>query len=77
MSQLAQEVANRRRLPPPAIASAIRREAGVTQERLARELGVSRVSISRWESGSRVPSGENRNRYADLLEEIRREVTRS
>lgn len=34
---------------------ALRREKGVTQEQLAEQLGVSRRTVSRWETGSNLP----------------------
>lgn len=35
---------------------AIRSVLGMTQEELARTMGVSRVTVARWESGERKPS---------------------
>ena len=63
-----------RRLPPPTVATAIRRAAGVSQEMVADELGVTRVTVSRWEAGLHRPRGKLRLRYAELLEELQREV---
>jgi transcriptional regulator with XRE-family HTH domain len=71
---LTEEVLRSRRLPPPAVARAIRHEAGVSQHRLAVELGVHRVTVARWELGMRVPRGSLRLRYADALNELQREV---
>jgi transcriptional regulator with XRE-family HTH domain len=71
MSALIEEVRSRRRLPPPSVAQAIRKAAGVTQARLAEELGVHPVTVARWEAGSRHPVGETRDRYAALLEQLR------
>lgn len=70
MSALAEHVKAARRLPPPSIARAIRDEADVSQQQLADELGVNRVTIARWELGERVPRGELRLRYIDLLDEL-------
>jgi DNA-binding transcriptional regulator YiaG len=70
MSALAEHVRAARRLPPPVIARAIRAEAGVSQQQLAAELGVNRVTVARWELGARVPRGELRIRYTTLLEEL-------
>jgi DNA-binding XRE family transcriptional regulator len=58
------------RLPSPARARLIRIEAGVTQQRLADELDVIRITVARWENGSREPRGELRRRYAALLREL-------
>jgi DNA-binding transcriptional regulator YiaG len=59
-----------RRLPSPAGAKAIRLGVGVTQQQLADELGVDRVTVARWESGERTPRGELRLRYVALLEKL-------
>lgn len=40
---------------------------GVTQEDLAKKVGVSRVSISQWERGDTSPKGENLHRLAAAL----------
>jgi DNA-binding transcriptional regulator YiaG len=71
---LTEEVLNRRTLPEPAEARAIRERAGVTQARLASELGVSAVTISRWECGQRQPRGQHRDAYARLLRELKAAV---
>lgn len=71
MSALAEQVKQARRLPPPAIARGIRDAAGVSQQQVADELGVNRVSVARWELGVRVPRGELRLRYVELLDELR------
>lgn len=74
MGTLVEVVGKARRLPPPATARAIRRAAGVSQARLAVELGVHRVTVARWELGTRTPSGRHRLAYVELLEDLRREV---
>jgi len=33
-------------------------------------LGVDRVTVTRWETGTRVPRGDLRLRYIELLEEL-------
>lgn len=53
--------------PPPKRARAIREEAGVSQEQIARALDVHRVTIARWESGERRPVGRRAHRYSELL----------
>jgi len=72
--QLVDEVRQSRRLPQPAVARMIRMTAGVSQERIAREIGVHRMTIARWESGERRPRGEPRLRYIELLDALRGEV---
>ncbi len=63
MSDLLAEVKDAPGLPPPAVARAVREAAGVTQDRMAEELGVHRVTIARWEQdGGRSPRGELRAR---------------
>lgn len=64
---LVSEVRERRNLPGPAEATAIRKLAKVSQSRLAAELGVHRVTVARWETGERNPRGEVVERYAALL----------
>jgi transcriptional regulator with XRE-family HTH domain len=68
---LIEQVRTARRLPPPALARAIRDAAGVSQQQIADELGVNRVSVARWELGERIPRGELRLRYVVLLEGLR------
>lgn len=74
VSALIEHVRAARRLPPPAVARAIRDAANVSQQQIADELGVNRVTIARWELGTRSPRGELRLRYIELLEQLR-EVT--
>jgi DNA-binding transcriptional regulator YiaG len=45
------------RLPPPDRIVRARREAALTQEELARTIGVSLASVGKWERGSRSPTG--------------------
>ncbi len=45
---------------------AYRRERGITQEVMARRLGIDPGTLSRWERGLRVPTG----RYARLAEAL-------
>lgn len=70
MSGLVADVVAERRLPSPGLARAIRQSAGVSQARIAHELGVHPVSVARWEAGTRTPRGELRRRYAGLLAEL-------
>jgi len=71
MTTLVDEVIHRQRFPPKEVARAIRVGAGVSQERLAIELGVARVTVARWELGLRKPRGAVADRYRDLLERLR------
>ena len=63
-----------RRLPPPAARRLLREHAGLVQGDLARALGVSRVAVSRWESGTRTPRGEALRRYVEALDRLAREA---
>jgi DNA-binding transcriptional regulator YiaG len=74
MTALLEEVRTRRRLPAPSVAKAIRTAAGVSQQRVAEELHVHRVTVARWEDGTRRPSGRLLGAYLELLEQLR-EVT--
>jgi transcriptional regulator with XRE-family HTH domain len=47
--------------------AALRREAGVAQEEVARRLGVSRVAVSYYEAGTTVPSYVRLRRFLDCL----------
>lgn len=64
----------RRRLPPPAQRRKLRRRAGLSQGVVGRVLGVSAVTICRWESGARAPSRRLAPLYADLLARLARGV---
>jgi DNA-binding transcriptional regulator YiaG len=68
---LVEEVRIAHRLPSPAAARMIRVTAGVSQERLARELGVHRMTVARWETGTRRPRGAARAAYAEVLQQLR------
>lgn len=65
------ERARQNKLPSPADAQAIRQAAGVTQKQVAEELNVHRLTVQRWETGERSPRGDNKQRYARLLRELK------
>lgn len=71
---LIDEVRQAQRLPSPSFARMIRVAAGVSQGRLAAELGVNTSTVGRWESGERTPRGVSRAKYAALLEQLRAAV---
>jgi len=48
----------------------IRRNAGVTQAQLARELGVDTATVSRWERNERAPRDAQAVRYARALKAL-------
>ncbi len=70
MSSLLDEVRTRPKLPAPGMAKAIRRAAGVTQARLAVELNVHPVTLSRWETGVRKPQGTDLTCWMAMLAEL-------
>jgi transcriptional regulator with XRE-family HTH domain len=74
VSGLLAQVRAARRLPSYQRARAIREDAGVSQEQLADELGVHRVTVARWELGTRTPRGDTLRRYVELLDALDREV---
>ncbi len=72
--QLVDEVRANRTLPTPAVARMIRTTAGVSQKRLAQELGVHRMTVVRWEAGTRRPRGSSKAAYAELLGQLQKAV---
>lgn len=63
-----------RSLPSPAVARQIREQAGVTQGRMAEELGVHFSTLARWEAGISAPPGQARAKWARLIAELQREL---
>jgi transcriptional regulator with XRE-family HTH domain len=59
-----------RRLPAPSIRRALRMHHGLSQDQIARLLGVDRASVSRYESGERSPGAAIAERYLDILERL-------
>ncbi len=76
MSQLVEEVRVSKQMPSRAVARAIREDAGVSQKRLAEELGVHPVTVARWELGMRRPRGRTSIAYAEILEALRQEIAK-
>jgi DNA-binding transcriptional regulator YiaG len=56
-----------RELPAPRERLRLRKAFGVTQEELARSLGVTRKTVGSWEKGVSEPAGSNRADYASVL----------
>lgn len=54
-------------LPEPAERIRLRKLFRTTQREIAAHIGVTRQMVNRWERGHSEPSGENRERYAELL----------
>lgn len=65
------ELASVARLPQPRVRKALRIAAGLTQADVAGSIGVTRVTVSRWETGVREPRGALRRSYAEALEVMR------
>jgi transcriptional regulator with XRE-family HTH domain len=51
--------------------TAIRKQLGLSQEQMARLLGVSFVSVNRWEGGHSGPTGPTRDLYLALDAAVR------
>lgn len=71
---LRQEARLGRELLAPGVARQIRIGAGVTQARMAEELGVDRTTVVRWERGASLPRGAARRHYLDLLADLRQDA---
>jgi transcriptional regulator with XRE-family HTH domain len=63
-----------RELPPPSKCRQLRLRAGITQTAVAEVVEVNRASVSRWEAGSRIPTGANLVHYLEVLDLLRLEV---
>jgi DNA-binding transcriptional regulator YiaG len=69
-TQDVQTVAWVRRLARTGTARLIREGAGISGSELARELGVSRAAVSRWERGERAPKGDVAQAWAAILRRL-------
>ena len=72
--QLMAKLGAKRRLPPPAVCKLIRVSAGGSQEDVARECGVTRAEVSRWEAGKRTPREPHLTAYLGCLDVMRASV---
>ncbi|WP_308402164.1 helix-turn-helix transcriptional regulator [Streptomyces sp. RKAG293] len=54
-------------LPAPAVRGRLRRADRLTQEQVAKALGVKRLAVVRWEAGKTEPRPPYREAYAHLL----------
>jgi transcriptional regulator with XRE-family HTH domain len=70
MPALAQQV-REARLPEPALRRLIRKAAAVSLAEVAGELGVTSVTVLRWERGDSEPRRDRAIAYRRLLEELR------
>ena len=70
MGALVDEVRESLALPRADVARQIREAAGVSQARLAGELGVHELTVHRGETGARTPQGTLRRAYGRLLADL-------
>jgi len=57
-------------LPPPARRRLLREQHGITQDEVARAVGVNRATIARWELGVRDPRDAHLARYVEVLQRL-------
>ncbi len=67
LEALREKVQAQRRLPSPEVRRALRVDAGVSQEDIARAVGVRRETVSKWETGQRTPRGQLLIDYVEAL----------
>ena len=60
----------RRRQFRPALARALRQDAGVSQAEIAATLEIDHSTVCKWEGGQRTPRGELADRYFDFLAQL-------
>jgi DNA-binding transcriptional regulator YiaG len=75
IEELLSEARTRQALPPPAVCRALRVRVGLTQQELASLLEVHKTTITRWESGARIPRRKACTEFALLLERLAKEVS--
>jgi DNA-binding XRE family transcriptional regulator len=71
LATLAERIAVRRELPPPATRRALRLAAGVTQGEIAEACGVTRQAVCQWERGIATPGRAALVRYIEVLRLLR------
>jgi transcriptional regulator with XRE-family HTH domain len=70
LQELAAEYENIQRLPDPETCRYFRRRVRASQRSVAKAAGVTVMTVSRWENGSRTPRGETLARYLDVLDQL-------
>ena len=58
-------------------AKEIREQANVAQAEIARDIGTTSQTVSRWEAGKKTPTGEAALRYLRLLRALERRYDRA
>lgn len=71
LEALTARVRTRQELPPPPARRQLRLAAGVSLRDVGEVVGVSHEAVRMWESGERMPRGQNLERYADVLRAFR------
>jgi len=61
-------------LPAPVVRRLIREQAGLSQREIGDVLGVTAAAVSQYETGSRDPGRQVRDKYVALLDSLQREV---
>jgi DNA-binding transcriptional regulator YiaG len=64
----------RRALPHPRACRTLREAAGVSQAAIAAAVGVSRVTVTRWENGSRSPAPRHLTSYLRVVNDLALEL---
>ncbi len=71
-AHLSEELAARKRLPPPPVRKALRLAAGASLEATGEAAGgVTDEAVRLWELGKRTPRGENLRAYVEVLDLFR------
>ena len=73
---LIQKLRFTRGFPPPEVRRNLRERAGLLQRDIAGAIGVDRASVSRYELGTREPSGKVVRRYASVLDALTVELSK-
>jgi transcriptional regulator with XRE-family HTH domain len=68
------EIRAKKSLPPPAQRKGIRVAAGARRRPTAAAVGISEMTLWRWESGERSPSGKYLERYLEVLRLLQESV---
>jgi DNA-binding XRE family transcriptional regulator len=68
--------ANAAGLPPPEQRRFLRVQAGQRQTDVARQIGVTRETAVRWETGATTPRGKHLAAYVALLDAFRQQILR-